>query len=77
MGKRKYFSIKVLNAKGKPYAKQVLKVKFRGKTYKLKTKKNGIARFIASKRLKVGTYKIKVSYKGLTNINKITVKRRL
>ena len=77
VGKRKYFSIKVLNAKGKPYAKQVLKVKFRGKTYKLKTKKNGIARFIASKRLKVGTYKIKVSYKGLTNINKITVKRRL
>ena len=77
VGKRKYFSIKVLNTKGKPYAKQVLKVKFRGKTYKLKTKKNGIARFIASKRLKVGTYKIKVSYKGLTNINKITVKRRL
>lgn len=75
VGKRKYFSIKVLDAKGKPYARQVLKVKFRGKNYKLKTKKNGIARFIASKRLKAGTYKIKVSYKGITNINKIRVKR--
>ena len=75
VGKRKYFSIKVLNAKGKPYARQVLKVKFRGKNYKLKTKKNGIARFIASKRLKAGTYKIKVIYKGITNINQIRVKR--
>ena len=75
VGKRKYFSIKVLNGKGKPYAKQTLKVKFRGKTYKLKTKKNGIARFIASKRLKVGKYKIKVSYKGITNTNTIKVKR--
>ena len=70
-----YFNIKVLNCKDKPYAKQVVKVKFRGKTYKLKTKKNGMARFIPSKNLKVGKYTIKVSYKGLTNTNRITVKK--
>lgn len=76
VGKRKYFPIKVLSTKGKPYAKQLVKVKFRGKAYRLKTRKNGIASFIASKRLSVGKYKIKVSYKGLTNTNKIIVKRK-
>ena len=73
--KTKCFNIKVLNCKGKPYAKQVVKVKFRGKTYKLKTNKKGIAKFIPSKNLKAGKYTIKTTYKGLTNTNKITVKR--
>lgn len=73
--KTAHFNIKVLNGKGKPYAKQLLKVKFRGKTYKLKTKKNGIASFNLSKNLKVGKYTIKVLYNSLTNTNKITVKR--
>ena len=63
----------MLNTKGKAFAKQTVKVKFRGKTYKLKTKKNGIAKFAVSKKLKAGKYTIKVTYKGLNNVNKIKV----
>lgn len=69
------YNIKVLNGKGKPYAKRTVKIRFRGKTYSIKTKKNGIARFSLPKSLKKGKYTIKVSYNGLTNTNKITVKR--
>ena len=75
LGKRKYFPIKVVSKKGNPLAKQTVKIKFRGKTYKLKTNKYGKGRFILSKRLKAGKYKIKVKYKDITNINKITVKK--
>ena len=71
--KGRFFRIKVLNTKGKAFAKQTVKVKFRGKTYKLKTKKNGIAKFAVSKKLKAGKYTIKVTYKGLNNVNKIKV----
>jgi hypothetical protein len=69
------FKIKVLNLKGKANKKQNVKVKFKGKTYKLKTNKKGIAIFKIPRYLKVGKYKIKTLYNGLTNKNKITVKR--
>ena len=69
------FKIKVLNSKGKAYKNQLVKVKFKGKTYKLKTNKKGIAIFKIPKKLKVGKYKIKTTYKGLTNSNRITVKK--
>ena len=69
------FKIKVLNSKGKAYKNQLVKVKFKGKTYKLKTNKKGIAIFKIPKNLKVGKYKIKTTYKGLTNSNRITVKK--
>ena len=68
------FKIKVLTSNGKPYSKQVVKIKFIGKTYKLKTNKNGIAKFNLPKNLNVGKYRIKVSYNGLKNTNTITVK---
>ena len=69
------FKIKVLNSKGKAYKNQLVKVKFKGKTYKLKTNKKGIAIFKIPKKLKVGKYKIKTTYKGLTNSNRITVRK--
>ena len=69
------FKIKVLNSKGKAYKNQLVKVKFKGKTYKLKTNKKGIAIFKIPKNLKVGKYKIKTTYKGLTNSNRITVRK--
>jgi hypothetical protein len=69
------FKVKVLNSKGKAFKKQLVKIKFKGKTYKLKTNKNGIATFKVPKNLKVGKHKIKTTYKGLTNTNKIIVKK--
>ena len=69
------FKIKVLNSKGKAYKNQLVKVKFKGKSYKLKTNKKGIAIFKIPKKLKVGKYNIKTTYKELTNSNRITVRK--
>lgn len=69
------FKIKVLNSKGKALKKQTVKIKFNGKTYKLKTDKKGIATFKVPKNLKVGKYNIKTTCNGLTNSNKIIVKK--
>ena len=69
------FHVKVLNSKGKAFAKKVVKINFKGKTYKIKTNKKGIATFKVSKNLKIGKYTIKTSYNGLTNTNKIIVKK--
>ena len=69
------FKVKVLNSKGKASKNQIVKIKFKGKTYKLKTNNKGKAFFDVPKNLKVGKYKIKATYKGLTNKNKITVRK--
>ena len=69
------FTVKVLNSKGKAYSKQTVKIKFKGKTYKIKTNKKGIAIFMVPKNLKVGKYTIKTTYNGLTVSNKIIVKK--
>ena len=69
------FTVKVLNSKGKAFAKKVVKITFKGKTYKIKTNKKGIATFNVAKNLKVGKYTIKTTYNGLTNTNKIIVKK--
>jgi hypothetical protein len=69
------FTAKVLSSKGKPLAKKTVKIKFRGKTYKIKTSKKGIATFKVSKNLKAGKYTIKTAWNGLTNSNRITVKK--
>lgn len=69
------FTVKVLNSKGKPISKKLVKIKFYGKTYKIKTNKKGIATLKLSKKLKVGKYTIKTTYNGLTNSNKIIVKK--
>jgi hypothetical protein len=69
------FTVKILNSKGKVYAKQTVKIKFKGKTYKIKTNSKGIASFKIPKKLKIGKYTIKTSYAGLTVSNKITVKK--
>ena len=69
------FKVKVLNSKGKAFKNQLVKIKFKGKTYKFKTNKNGIATFKIPKNLKIGKYTIKTTYNGLTNSNKIIVKK--
>ena len=69
------FTVKVLNSKGKAYSKKKKKIKFKGKIYKIKTNKRGIAKFKIPKNLKPGKYTIKTTYKKLTNKNKIIVKK--
>ena len=69
------FKVKVLDSKGKSFAKKLVKIKFKGKTYKIKTNKKGIATFNIPKNLKVGKHTIKTTYNGLTNTNKIIVKK--
>ena len=69
------FKVKVLNSKGKAYNKKLVKIKFKGKLYKLKTNNKGIAIFEVPKNLKVGKYTIKTICNGLTNCNKIIVKK--
>ena len=69
------FTVKLLNSKGKSYSKQLVKIKFKGKTYKIKTNKNGIATLKMPKNFKVGKYTIKTTFNGLTNTNKIIVKK--
>ena len=69
------FKIKVLNSKGKAFKKQNVKIRFKGKTYKLKTNKNGIAIFKVPKNLKAGKYTIKTNCNGITNSNRIIVKK--
>jgi hypothetical protein len=69
------FKVKVLNSKGKAFKNQVVKIKFKGKTFKLTTNKKGKAVFVVPNKLKVGKYTIKTTYKGLTNKNKIIVKK--
>ncbi|MBQ6628270.1 MAG: hypothetical protein IJH65_05565, partial [Methanobrevibacter sp.] len=69
------FFVKVLDSKGKPIYKQKVKIKFKGVTYILKTNKYGRVIFNLPKNLKIGKHFIKVTCKGLTITNKITVKR--
>ena len=69
------FAVKVLDSKGKPIYKQKVKIKFKGVTYILKTNKYGRVIFNLPKNLKIGKHFIKVTCKGLTVTNKITVKK--
>ena len=69
------FNVKVLNSKGKAYPKQLVKIKFKGKIYKLKTNKKGIATFKISKNLKLGKYTIKTFCNGLKKVNRILVRK--
>lgn len=69
------FTVKVVNSKGKAISKKVVKIKFKGKTYKFKTNKKGMVTFNIPNNLKVGKHTIKTSFNGLTNYNKIIVKK--
>lgn len=69
------FKVKVLNSKGKAYANKLVKIKFKGKLYKIKTNKNGLVFFKLPDNLKVGKYTIKTACNGLKNKNKIIVKK--
>ena len=68
------FQAKLVNTKGKSLKNKKITFKFKGKTYKAKTNKKGIATVIL-KNLKVGKYSITTTY-GKTSIkNSIRVKK--
>ena len=74
------FKAKLLNKKGKPLKGKKIKFKFRGKTYKVKTNKKGIAKLTIKnkvvKKLKSGKkYKIKSIYGKSKITNTIKIKK--
>lgn len=70
------FRVKFLKSNGKALAKTYVKVKFKGKTYKLKTDSKGIAS-LSLKNVKKGTYNVVCHNKdGLSKTFKIKVYKR-
>lgn len=71
------FSAKFYKSNGKVLAKKYIKFRLHGKTYNVKTNKNGVAS-LSLKKLKKGTYKI-ISYSpdGLKIVNIIKVYKRV
>ena len=69
------FTVRLIKQNGKSVSKQIVKVTFKGKNYKIKTNSKGIASFNIPKGLKVGKYTIKTNYNGCAVKNRITVKR--
>ena len=73
-GKNIKYTAKLLNKNGKVLKNKRITFKIKGKVYKAKTNKKGIAT-IKVKTLKRGKYTITVKYAKLTNKNKITIKK--
>lgn len=68
------FSAKLVNGKGKPLKGKKITFKIKGKTYKVKTNKKGVAK-LTLKNLKVGKYKITTKYGKSTIKNTIKIKK--
>ena len=66
--------IKLLSVNGKKLAYKSAKIRFNGKTYKVKTNKNGIITFKKSMKLKSKKYTLKIIYKGATVTKKLKIK---
>ncbi len=68
------FTAKLVNSKGKVVKGKKITFKFKGKTYKIKTNKKGIAT-LTLKNLKVGKYTIKTTYGKSTIKNTIKIRK--
>ena len=73
-GKTVKFTAKLLNKNGKALKGKKIKFKVKGKTYKAKTNRKGIAT-IKIKHLKVGKHKVISSYGRLKSTSYITIKK--
>ena len=67
------FKAKLLNSKGKILKNKKITFKFKGKAYKVKTNKKGIAVLKITKKYKKGKYTITSKYGKLTIKNKIRI----
>ena len=65
--------IKLSTHNGKPVASKWVSVKFKGKTYKVKTNKKGILTFKKSLKLKIRKYSMKITYNGVSFTKKIKI----
>jgi hypothetical protein len=74
-GKAIKFKAKLLSKNGKILKNKKVKFKFKGKTYKVKTNKKGIATLKINKKYKVGKYSITTSYGKLKVKNIIRIKK--
>lgn len=74
-GKVIKFKAKLVNGKGMPLKGKRIKFKIKGKTYKAKTNKKGIATIKIKLKLKVGKYTIKTTYGKSTIKNIIRIKK--
>ena len=73
-GKKIKYSVKLVDSKGKIAKKTKVLFKFKGKKYKIKTNKKGIATLKVTKKLKVGKHKIQAKYGKSKLTNTIIVK---
>lgn len=73
-GKTIKFTAKLLNKNGKILKNKKITFKFKGKTYKVKTSKKGIATLKIIKKYKRGKYTITTKYGTLSIKNKITIR---
>ena len=64
-----------MNSNGKILKNKKITVKFKGKTYNVKTNAKGIAAFKIKVNSKIGKFTITTSYGSMKNTNKITVKK--
>ncbi len=74
-GKKIKYQAKLLNTNGKALKGKKITFKIKGKTYKAKTNKKGVAKITIKKSFKPGKYKVTVKYGKLTSTAKITVKK--
>ena len=74
-GKIIKFKVKLVNTKGKSLKNKKITFKFKGKTYKVKTNKKGVATLKIKLKLKVGKYKIRAKYGKSTIKKTIKVKK--
>jgi len=73
-GKKIKFTAKLFNENGKIIKGKKVTFKFKGKTYKIKTNKKGVATLKIKMKLKKGKYKIKTTYGKYTVKNTIKIK---
>ena len=74
-GKKIKYQAKLLNTNGKALKGKKITFKIKGKTYKAKTNKKGVAKITIKKSFKPGKYKVTVKYGKMTSTAKITVKK--
>jgi hypothetical protein len=72
--KKTKFAAKLLNSNGKPLKGKKITFKIKGKKYKSKTNKKGIAKINIRLKLKKGNYKVYTIYGESKVVNKIKVK---
>lgn len=74
-GKAIKFTAKLLDKNGKIIKNKKITFKLKGKTYKVKTNKKGVATLKVTKKFKVGKYTITSTYGKLTVKNTIKIKK--